>query len=168
MHEARAIIAAAALLAMPAAAEARVIDKGDRGKAVKRLQRALGVTADGIFGPGTKKAVKRFQRRHGLAADGIVGPATAKALGLRVATESVRHLAATDPVLTRIAECESGGNPAAVSADGQYRGKYQFSRATWAALGGTGDPAKASEAEQDRLAAALYAQRGTSPWPNCA
>src|SRR5947199_213619 len=67
----------------------------------------------------------------------------------------------------RIAQCESSGNPAAVSADGQYRGKYQFTRATWRAMGGSGDPAQAPEAEQDQRAAALLAQEGTSPWPVC-
>jgi len=50
--------------------------------------------------------------------------------------------------LERIAQCESGGNPRAVSADGQYRGKYQFSYGTWAGVGGSGDPAAASEAER--------------------
>ncbi|MET0769836.1 MAG: transglycosylase family protein [Solirubrobacteraceae bacterium] len=55
-----------------------------------------------------------------------------------------------------------------MSADGRYRGKYQFSRATWKAMGGSGDPAKAPESVQDRLAATLYRQEGTSPWPNCA
>jgi hypothetical protein len=54
-----------------------------------------------------------------------------------------------------------------VSADGTYRGKYQFDRETWRAMGGSGDPADASEAEQDRIAAALLAQRGTAPWPSC-
>jgi len=54
-----------------------------RGAAVKRLQRALGITADGIFGPGTLRAVKRFQRRRGLTPDGVVGPATWAALGIR-------------------------------------------------------------------------------------
>jgi hypothetical protein len=49
---------------------------------VRRLQRALGVAADGVFGPQTQRAVKRFQRRHGLTADGIVGPVTRNALGL--------------------------------------------------------------------------------------
>jgi hypothetical protein len=48
-----------------------------------------------------------------------------------------------------------------------YRGKYQFTRATWAQMGGSGDPAAAPEAEQDRLAAALLAQQGTTPWPVC-
>jgi len=55
----------------------------------------------------------------------------------------------------------------AVSADGRYRGKYQFDRATWELMGGSGDPAQAGEAEQDRIAAKLFAQRGTSPWPVC-
>ena len=49
---------------------------------VRTLQRALGVPADGAFGPGTVKAVKAFQRAHGLTADGVVGPATWQALGI--------------------------------------------------------------------------------------
>jgi len=69
--------------------------------------------------------------------------------------------------LASIAQCESGGNPAAVSADGQYRGLYQFSYSTWASVGGTGDPAAASPAEQHQRAAMLYAQAGSSPWPTC-
>jgi hypothetical protein len=66
-----------------------------------------------------------------------------------------------------IASCESGGNPTVVSSDGSYRGKYQFSFETWAAVGGSGDPAAAPEAEQDYRAALLYAQSGSSPWPVC-
>ena len=69
--------------------------------------------------------------------------------------------------LSSIAACESGGNPSAIDASGTYRGKYQFDYGTWASVGGSGDPAAASEAEQDRRAAMLYAQRGGSPWPIC-
>ena len=69
--------------------------------------------------------------------------------------------------LDAIASCESGGDPAAVSADGTYRGKYQFDYGTWAAVGGSGDPAAAPEAEQDYRAALLYTQSGSSPWPIC-
>ena len=75
--------------------------------------------------------------------------------------------AATPPHLQAIAACESGGNPQAVSAGGDYRGKYQFSPATWQAVGGSGDPAAAPEAEQARRAAMLYAQSGAGQWPVC-
>jgi soluble lytic murein transglycosylase-like protein len=69
--------------------------------------------------------------------------------------------------LDRIAQCESGGNPRAISPGGTYRGKYQFHPDTWASLGGQGDPAAAPESEQDRLAAILLRQSGSSPWPVC-
>jgi len=135
---------------------------------VKALQRALGISVDGIYGPQTRRAVKRFQRRNGLVVDGIAGPQTLTALGLSAtALEASRIPRRISAVLDRIAACESGGDPTAVSADGRYRGKYQFSRATWKAMGGTGDPAKAAEAVQDRIAAKLYRQEGATPWPNC-
>ncbi len=71
------------------------------------------------------------------------------------------------PALAAIAACESGGDPAAVSSTGAYRGKYQFSTATWQAVGGTGDPAAAPEAEQDLRATILYEQSGPGQWPAC-
>lgn len=71
------------------------------------------------------------------------------------------------PQLGSIAACESGGDPSAVSPDGLYRGKYQFSYETWASVGGSGDPAAAPESEQDMRAQTLLNQAGTSPWPNC-
>ena len=73
----------------------------------------------------------------------------------------------TMATLESIAACESGGDPTAVSSDGSYRGKYQFHPSTWEAVGGSGDPAAAPEAEQDYRAALLYAQSGSSPWPVC-
>jgi soluble lytic murein transglycosylase-like protein len=70
--------------------------------------------------------------------------------------------------LDAIGECESGGDPHAVSSGGTYRGKYQFDYGTWASVGGHGDPAAASEREQDYRAALLYERSGSSPWPVCA
>jgi hypothetical protein len=49
---------------------------------VTALQQALGIGADGVFGPTTERALKRWQRAHGLTADGIAGPQTRSALGL--------------------------------------------------------------------------------------
>jgi hypothetical protein len=153
---------------------------------VRAIQRALGLPADGVYGKRTRAAVRRFQRRNDLTVDGIAGPQTLQALGLSGAGSgdggdaeptapeaggeppAAEDTAATsDPALERIAMCESGGDPTAVSSDGRYRGKYQFDRATWARMGGSGDPAKAPEAEQDRLASKLLAERGTEPWPAC-
>jgi peptidoglycan hydrolase-like protein with peptidoglycan-binding domain len=135
------------------------------GSSVAALQRALGIPADGIYGPQTRKAVRRFQRANGLVVDGIAGPQTLAALGLNARGSSAPADAAT--VLARIAQCESGGDPTAVSADRRYFGKYQFSRATWRSVGGRGNPARASEAEQDQRAAILYEREGTAPWPVC-
>jgi hypothetical protein len=70
-------------------------------------------------------------------------------------------------VLSSIAQCESHGNPRAISPGGTYRGKYQFSFSTWASVGGSGDPAAASETEQDRRAAMLYRTGGPGHWPVC-
>ena len=69
--------------------------------------------------------------------------------------------------LDAIGACESGGDPAAVSSDGSYRGKYQFDFGTWESVGGSGDPAAAPEQEQDYRAALLYSRSGSSPWPVC-
>jgi uncharacterized protein YabE (DUF348 family) len=66
-----------------------------------------------------------------------------------------------------LAACESGGNPGAVSASGKYRGLYQFSYATWAGVGGSGDPAAASAGEQTKRAQMLYARSGAGQWPTC-
>jgi peptidoglycan hydrolase-like protein with peptidoglycan-binding domain len=192
-----ALAAAIALSAVPGAAPAFADDpaagasgaavassevtlrEGDRGRAVRRLQRRLGVSADGVFGPQTDRVVKRFQRRNGLVVDGIVGPMTRSKLGLaRFSSADVRHpkrasgggdsAVELPRVLREIAECESGGDPRAVSSNGLYRGKFQFSRSTWKAIGGRGDdPAKAPEAHQDRMALKLYRQQGVAPWPAC-
>ncbi|HEX8753096.1 MAG TPA: transglycosylase family protein, partial [Solirubrobacterales bacterium] len=99
--------------------------------------------------------------------------AEAQAADRAAAAKRRRQLMANLPggvsieTLTAIASCESGGDPTAVSADGTYRGKYQFDFGTWESVGGHGDPAAAPEWEQDYRAALLYSRSGSSPWPVC-
>lgn len=54
--------------------------KGCRGDGVKLMQAALGLAADGVFGPGTERALKQWQSDNGLTADGIAGPKTLEKL----------------------------------------------------------------------------------------
>ncbi|MDA0181266.1 peptidoglycan-binding protein [Solirubrobacter phytolaccae] len=75
----------AASVAVPATggtAMAQTLERGHTGDDVRAVQRALGISADGEFGPMTRQAVKDFQARSGLVVDGIVGPMTKRALGL--------------------------------------------------------------------------------------
>lgn len=148
-----------------AAARAPGLRPGDTGPAVTALQKKLHIRADGAYGPGTRRAVRRFQRRRDLKADGIARASVLRILGVRARTAS--KAPRVPRVLKRIAQCESGGDPRAVSVGGRYRGKYQFSYATWRQMGGKGDPAAASEARQDRLAVKLFAAQGRAPWPHC-
>ena len=50
------------------------IKLGSKGEDVKVLQKFLGLTPDGNFGPVTDKKVKEWQKSKGLTPDGIVGP----------------------------------------------------------------------------------------------
>jgi peptidoglycan DL-endopeptidase CwlO len=90
-----------------------MLRKGSRGPAVAAAQRALGIPADGIFGPQTRRAVRAFQRARGLEVDGIVGPITSAALssgGGPGATGPAPPLATTMAVQRALG----------VAADGEY------------------------------------------------
>jgi hypothetical protein len=53
------------------------ISPGDKGEGVKVVQKALGLLADGDYGPATKKAVVAFQDNHDVVdSNGIIGPKT--------------------------------------------------------------------------------------------
>jgi cell wall-associated NlpC family hydrolase len=68
------------------------LQKGEPGQRLIRawwvapVQRALGVPADGVYGPISRTAVRAFQARKGLIVDGIVGPQTLGALGIGAET----------------------------------------------------------------------------------
>jgi resuscitation-promoting factor RpfB len=66
-----------------------------------------------------------------------------------------------------LANCESSGNPRAVSSNGDYRGLYQFTMSSWAGVGGSGDPIDASPSEQTYRAQILYRRSGDAVWPVC-
>ncbi len=167
------------------------------GKAqVRRAQTLLRVPVSGTHDAATRKSVKRFQELRGLNPLGVIDVTTYRQIrdafalletgGLTIDSagadtggattsaptpklpENLAPITAQErAILDRIAQCESKGNPRAISASGQFRGKYQFDRATWRSVGGTGDPAAATEEEQDQRAAILLRQRGTQPWPVC-
>jgi len=77
----------------------------------------------------------------------------------------------TSDGLSRIKQCESGGNYRAINAAGYY-GAYQFSPSTWnstANAAGRPDlvgvrPDNASPADQDAMANKLHSLRGWQPW----
>ena len=63
-----------------------------------------------------------------------------------------------------IVMCESGGNYQALNPGSGAGGAYQILPSTWAAYGGHGSPHTASPAEQDRIAAQIWADSGGSAW----
>lgn len=63
-------------------ADKPLLQQGSKGSDVKKVQKALGITEDGIFGPATKKAVVAFQKKNKLVADGMVGTYTWKTLNV--------------------------------------------------------------------------------------
>ncbi len=69
-------------------------------------------------------------------------------------------------IWTQIAQCESGGNWSIDSGNGFYGG-LQFTLSSWEAVGGSGMPNQASEAEQIALAEKLQAIQGWGAWPVC-
>lgn len=92
-----------------------MLRKGDRGPAVAAVQRALGISADGVFGPQTKRAVKQFQARNELEVDGVVGPITRGALNGSNTTTGSSGGPAPSPSVTIAVQSKLG-----ISADGVF------------------------------------------------
>jgi septal ring factor EnvC (AmiA/AmiB activator) len=63
-----------------------------------------------------------------------------------------------------IVMCESGGNYGALNPSSGAGGAYQILPSTWQLYGGQGEPQNASKAEQDRIAAEIWADSGSSAW----
>ena len=75
-----------------------------------------------------------------------------------------RWLGGPYSIPTYIVMCESGGNYSAVNPSSGAGGAYQILPSTWELYGGKGQPQNASKAEQDRIAAEIWADSGTSAW----
>ena len=65
-----------------------------------------------------------------------------------------------------VAQCESGGDWKISTGNG-YFGGLQFSPATWAEHGGSGNPARAPRSEQIRVAERVLRTQGLGAWPVC-
>ena len=152
-HAAAMVTLVAALLACAGSAQALpTLHHGDRGKSVRKLQRALHLADDGVFGRSTLHAVRRFQRRHGMRADGVVGAATWRMLRRSLHRRGGGRSRASGRVQTRGASVRLLQRRLGVTLDGVYgpgtaRAVRAFQRAhglhadgivgpaTWTALG---------------------------------
>ena len=59
----------------------RMLQQGSQGVDVQHMQRRLGVTADGIFGPQTATSLRAWQRAHALVPDALFGVLSQRSLG---------------------------------------------------------------------------------------
>ncbi|HEY5816209.1 MAG TPA: transglycosylase family protein [Solirubrobacterales bacterium] len=89
----------------------------------------------------------------------------AEAASREAAEETVgRWLGGPYAIPTYIVMCESGGNYSALNPTSGAGGAYQILPSTWEAYGGKGAPHEAPKAEQDRIAAEIWADSGGSAW----
>ena len=153
----RAPVAGHLTVAAQMRAEARANRQQELVRWAVRLSRRVADARGTRFDPAAER-----RRVSGQAPDEI----RERMRELRRDLDAAQAPPAASPTLEAIAACESGGDPTTDTGNGFY-GKYQFTLDTWAAVGGSGNPAQAPEAEQDRRAAILYAQAGPSPWPVC-
>jgi septal ring factor EnvC (AmiA/AmiB activator) len=89
----------------------------------------------------------------------------AEAASRAAAEETVgRWLGGPYSIPAYIVMCESGGNYGALNPSSGAGGAYQILPSTWDLYGGSGAPHEAPKAEQDRIAAEIWADSGGSAW----
>lgn len=103
------------LISLSQQAEAVAYKQGSSGSVVTKIQQTLKnagyytYTVDGIYGSRTTAAVKKFQKACGLTVDGICGAQTLAALGIRVQDASADRN--TRALLARLISAEARGEP---------------------------------------------------------
>ena len=110
-------IALIGLLQTAPEAGAESYKKGASGETVKKLQQRLSDwgyyagAVDGVYGSGTEAAVKKFQKANGLTPDGVAGPATLAAIGLPSGASGSSGGSADVNLLARLISAEARGEP---------------------------------------------------------
>ena len=103
------------LIQLSQSAQAVSYKQGSSGSVVTKIQQRLRdggyytYTIDGIYGSRTTAAVKKFQRARGLTVDGVCGPNTLSALGISVSSASADGN--TRALLARLISAEARGEP---------------------------------------------------------
>ncbi len=88
--------------------------QGSTGQTVREIQQKLSSwgyyshTVDGVYGSRTVEAVKKFQRANGLTADGICGTKTLSALGI---SSGASQNSVDVNLLARLISAEARGEP---------------------------------------------------------
>jgi peptidoglycan hydrolase CwlO-like protein len=166
-----------------AAVHRQVLDVGDlKAEAVaydERLEAAQAEVAavrEAAAAAATRLQALRTSREASLATlkDDIAGwvdqiqearEAEAREASEAEAEEEVgRWLGGPYSIPTYIVMCESGGNYGALNPSSGAGGAYQILPSTWELYGGEGEPQNAPKAEQDRIAAEIWADSGPSAW----
>jgi N-acetylmuramoyl-L-alanine amidase len=128
-----------ALGTSPASAKGSVLHQGDRGSAVKTMQKDLAArgywcgSADGSFGPTTLQAVYALQKAAGLAKDGAFGPKSRAALakGTRPKPRITSGTAFEVDKKKQLLYCISGGKLKYILNTSTGSGKKYYSGGRW-------------------------------------
>ena len=103
------------LISLSQQAEAVAYKQGSSGSVVTKIQQTLKsagfytYTVDGIYGSRTTAAVKKYQKAKGLTVDGVCGAQTLAAMGIWVPDASADRN--TRALLARLISAEARGEP---------------------------------------------------------
>ena len=165
-----------------AAARRKAVAYDERVAARARRNRRGAGSGGGLGGPpgGSQRRSRSLavaaERRHRHLGDDVKQIRAAEARARREAEESEaeanaaaeeevgRWLGGPYSIPTYIVMCESGGNYSALNPSSGAGGAYQILPSTWELYGGQGEPQNAPKAEQDRIAAEIWADSGPSAW----